>query len=488
MRKTKKNQYQKDWETAFSNNEEPELARFTSEPLSHYLQMSIPISSISNAKDAIKKIKFNSPEEVSDPAVWSMIMKDVGKWKRYIVYAVKNKSANKDEDAGYILVGGQKRLYAAMKLGLAELPARVITNTNRRLDYKIVTLFYNADFSSMSPFDKGQFLMETPPKYGMTIEEFISCSGLPYGTLRSLISAYKTANSVSPHLYYAYKQERINQLVVNRAKKLYMYGNDEYCKTLTDYLCHYGIEGIKNLEVWIETNTEKIPIRQKILNYINEALEKKGGAADLPYPVYGEQPEEYHVWDNECFFFSEEEKVLIAAILEKTDIAENKKRLFCHLVKDRLIDIDAANLQKINNLNSNDFKRCLGSYCGSSEKAFEYYNMLENVFKKQGCAVSFEKAQLPFLEACNSVSELSTIPEPEVLFYRNLHDGGLNSVECRRFARYIKYVETLPGPVFDQGKLTDIYQNPISRQYLDGFFEYAVRYRKAKEKIKTFFC
>lgn len=122
--------------------------------LKKFEQLQISINGIENKEDALSHVYFASFDERDDNEFLSMVLKDQGRGKQYVIYVVKT-----FDTKNYRLIYGQKRLYAAIKFKLEIVNVNIL-GSDIKLDWDAVNYLYENDFSSRSSYDKGRLFSD----------------------------------------------------------------------------------------------------------------------------------------------------------------------------------------------------------------------------------------------------------------------------------------------------------------------------------------
>ena len=459
--------------------------------IGYYREKEIPLPQIVNASDAVRRIRFSSPDEVNDPEIWRKILTNVNEWKKYVIYLIDVTPDEGDEEKKkYLLVYGQKRLYAAMKLGLEKVAARVYTQvTVKSLDPNIYSRMYREDYASLSPYEKGALIKELLESQKMTFEEFASKTGLQYATLRALQNAYRVANTASPFLKKAYEENKVGHFLVNRLKSYYRLGSDEYQKKLTDFLVEYGEIGWKYVERQAEKNTDAVVMREKILRAM-DAYAKK---TDLPTTAARRRDEKIRRFKeiNDLLELSVARRQELAELFDNIELPKGRLRTLYFLAADGIVDDKECNSHfydgiDLKNLVSFDY------IYGCLKKARESYDNLENLLIKKGneeggmyWSLYTDRYQKGFLESIEfpkgSVNYKYKMPDKYSGYkeYFAARDGWY----VKRFIDYLFFCTPNASGMSNE-YIFNLYKDEMVRGYFNDFCSSVMQYRFRKKSIR----
>ena len=446
----------------------------------YYEEKIVAIDQIVNKDDSFKRINFFSADETSDPEKWKSIMLDVGETKKYVMYVLDITEKENITDKAYFLVYGQKRLFAAHMLGLKTVKVRVFSkNIEKALDKNILMRFYSSDYASMIPYEKGAFLNKILSENNMKFEELAPKTGLPYGTLRAVFNAYRVSTSISRHLYNAYKNNEIEMYVVNRSKKYYLYGSDDYSKQLTDFLCRYGEVGFKYIDFYIKNSTEDIFVRNKILKAMSEyekvkSNEEKGKKRSYDYS-----------WINDACEINSEKAEKFSNIFKNLNLPKGRKKTLYILAAEEIVSLEECCDDFFENI-STKMLTTLDYYVGQFEEAKRNYDKLEETLANEYESLNIKQFQPEFKKAClfpYAVTFTKTIGKEFLPYEDSITKYGSKGA----FVRFCKYIVFCLNKKLDTESVVKLYDNDFIRGYFNGFCKYAVLHRKSKEKISEFF-
>ena len=464
--------------------------------LKKFDQAVIPIIDIVNREDALSRVYFASSEEQEDSEFLSMVLKDLNRGKQFAIYVVPC-----SEGGQYRLIYGQKRLYAAMKFGLKSVTVNVLPE-DLALDWNAVNVLYENDYASRNSYDKGKLFFDLLPLTGKKFEVLALQTGLPYHTLRSLDSAYKTAQKY-PSLGQAYKEEKVHQGIVNLAASLYKQLSAEDQKTLTAYLIQNKDYGVERLKIAVKTR-EDVPVRDRIIGYIQSDFDAVAAGTERPEPEYTVSLEDvltpllpgdtegensftpmYGFSKKGIAHFHEvykevESRKEAEADANKTKakkVSKHVLKFFYLLCRDLMIVIDADNLLILDKLWHNDsLPKSAGKYFNNFRKCYDCYKSLKKsypmlftmefsaVVPVQDCEIGTSNLTTAF-----SMDDYSDTLDPD--FYQTL----------------VQFISRTSYGVPENriSLMVKNYCNDAERMMLmTKMFDTAKRYRKAKASLK----
>ncbi len=462
--------------------------------LKKFVQTTISLTDIVNLDDALSRVYFSSAEEKEDPAFLSMVMKDLGRGKQFAIYVVPVSDGHR-----YQLIYGQKRLYAAIKSGFSSVIVNILPE-DLTLDWDAVKYLYENDFASRNSYDKGKLFSDILTITRKKFEVLALETGLPYHTLRSLDSAYKTARKY-PSLGEAYQEEKVHQGIVNLAASLYKQLPPDDQKILTDYLIANKDDGVERLKNAVKSR-EDIPVRDRIIGYIKSDFDAVAAGKDRPLPEYSVAPEDILTpllpGDEEgrdsftpMYGFSRDGIALFQNIYKETmarkeadakasktktkKISKHVLKFFYLLCRDQMILIDPDNLLILDRLWQDDrFPKSAGKYFNNFESCYDVYKSLSEAYPML-FTVNFA-AVVPVQDQessvlYNSVSFSSYSEDPDSDFYQSLF----------RFISRTSY-----GVPEDQIslKIKNYCDDSERILMMRKMFETADRYRKARINVK----
>ena len=228
----------------------------------------ISLSQIINRNQARYRIRFSSQEELTDRNYWMKITSRRAKYARFEATVVdESPEENIEWLKKYSILYGLKYLFAAEKLNLETIPVRVLKYDDN-LDISVVTEFFNADYLSLSAYEKGEFIDQLINRRSMRFTEISNKTGFSYNSLHTMYSAYKTARLYTP-LEAAYKECRITASNVLRSKSFFDIIPLTRHQELTDFFIRNGNYAADKLKQAVKNRRQNISKTQAILNEIN---------------------------------------------------------------------------------------------------------------------------------------------------------------------------------------------------------------------------
>ncbi len=453
--------------------------------LGYYNEETIPVDRIVNRTDVFRKIRFASPDEASDPDILLNITKDFGKWKKYVIWVLDaTPDIAETSKKKYVLVYGHKRLYAAVKLGFDRIKVRVFTKTaEKAMDKKIITRFFGADYASMTPYEKGEFLETVMKEENIGFEELAPGTGLPYATLRAFNSAYKAAMSVSPHLYRAYKADRLATNLVNLGKKYYLCGSDEYRKRLTDFFCEHGETGYKALHCAVESSDDDMPIRETIVKAM-ELYERKKAEVTAGRKNKKTASAAYPLIDS-AFGLHTARVHELAELVKETGLPKGRKKQLYFLAAGGLISDDQCTPVLFDGLDPKIITT-IDYLTGLLESSKRNYDSLENALKKDEPywnAAGFQREFSKAAEFPYKISYISRLPEEFIPFADKIRESGTKE----SFDRFHKYIKFSTDKAFSPEHVVALYSDDYIRGFFGDFCKYAIRYRDTRKAVADYF-
>ena len=118
----------------------------------------ISLSQIINRNQARYKIHFTSEEELVNQDYWMKIIRKSGSFAHFEPTVV-DETLEEDIEGlkKYSILYGLKYLFAAEMLNLETIPVKVLMYSDE-LDTSVVTEFFNADYLSLTAYEKGEFI------------------------------------------------------------------------------------------------------------------------------------------------------------------------------------------------------------------------------------------------------------------------------------------------------------------------------------------
>lgn len=367
--------------------------------LRKYTVATISKSAIVNFADALNHVYFANEAEKGDLDFLNQVMLNRGRGKQWAIYVL-----TLVENEQYQLIYGQKRLYAAEKLNKDVLTVYAI-NADAHLNMDAVNTLFLQDHASRSSYDKGRIFSDLLELTGEKFEQLAVETGLSYHTLRSIDSAYKTAQKY-PSLKKAYQAEQVHQGLVNLTANYYkQLPSPDDQQTLTDYLIQTRDDGFARLKKAVQAR-EDIPVRDRIIGYIQSDLHAAEIGESRPEPVYAVANEDIITpllpGDKEgassftpMFGISRDGILLFREIFDEVNkqkevraketkskvkkISKHVLKVFYLMCRDQLIYITADNLLMLDNLWENDrFPKFSGMFYHYFEKCYVIYTQMQH--------------------------------------------------------------------------------------------------------------
>lgn len=463
--------------------------------LRKYTVMTISKSAIVNAADALNHVYFATEDEKDDLNYLNKVMLNRGRGKQWAIYVLRLENGDQ-----YQLIYGQKRLYAAEKLNKEDLSVYTI-NADAHLNMDAVNTLFLQDYASRSSYDKGRIFAELLESTGEKFEQLAVETGLSYHTLRSIDSAYKTAQKY-PSLKKTYQAEQVHQGLVNLTAFLYkQLPSLEDQQTLTDYLVQTRDDGFTRLKKAVQA-CEDIPARDRIIGYIQSDLHSAEIGESRPDPVYTVAQEDILIpllpGDKEgassftpMFGISREGITLFREIFDevnkqkevqakeaKAKVKKNSKhvlKVFYLMCRDQLIYITAENLLALDTLWETDkFPKFSGMFYHYFEKCYVIYNRMQRsapyLFWRD-----FSEA-FPFQNNLENMAKLQWKSIPK--FIDDMTFYGLMKV-------YVQQLSSVPS---DYDHLSDLVakfcENPDRVAQAKTYFVTASRYLQSKDGLQ----
>lgn len=206
----------------------------------------VRIEQIANRNEAFRHVLFRSGEEMTGRAFWMAVVKGSSPYARCGVKVIDNTpDMDNEEEKRYTVLFGLKYLHAACMLELDRIPVTVLGDTGD-LDMNVVTAFFNADFCSLTEYEKGVFIRDLIRDRQISVNELARRSGCSFGTLQSLLSAI---NAASAHavLEDAYRFGLVGSYIVRHTKKFFDMTASENHRFLMDYILKYKRHAVYQL-------------------------------------------------------------------------------------------------------------------------------------------------------------------------------------------------------------------------------------------------
>ena len=195
----------------------------------------IRLSQIINRHQARYRIRFKSERELSDPEIWRKIINHRAAFAHFEATVIdQTPEENIDSLKKFTIIYGLKYLFAAEMLNLETIPVKVLKHTEH-LDSAVVTEFFNAEYLSLSGYEKGEFIGKLLKKTNLTLNDIARKAGFTYSAVQSMYSAYKNSN-IFPPLKEAYRNCRITASLVSLSIIFYKSSSPEIHQKLTDFI------------------------------------------------------------------------------------------------------------------------------------------------------------------------------------------------------------------------------------------------------------
>lgn len=354
----------------------------------------IEIRAIQNLDEAFQTISFETESQKSDPIYLKDITKDspVGRQYEVFVIALRTEYESDDPRQKYRILYGQRRVYAIKKLGGKFVKATVLP-VNFPLNYRLVQALFYCDYASLSPYDKGKVLLDLLNEYGIGIEAAAMQIGLPYHTLRSLDSAYKTAIKYKS-LDEAYRCKKINQAIVNSTAVYYSCLNEKEQEVLTDYLVSKKWEGFTRIKTAVKSRgidkKNKSSVARVVIDFIEEDIYAQKRGLIPPNPDYKMTTKQLLPLDDEensftpMYCFDQLTIIAINNIFRAWRlgrwVTQKKAKVIYLLYRDNIMDMTSADLDKINSFWGNEsYRMKFIFYLNNYEFCYKYFNDLRAI-------------------------------------------------------------------------------------------------------------
>ena len=224
----------------------------------------ISLTQIINRNQARYKIHFTSEEELVNQDYWMKIIRKSGSFAHFEPTVVDETPEEDIEGLKkYSILYGLKYLFAAEMLNLETIPVKVLMYCNE-LDTSVVTEFFNADYLSLTAYEKGEFIDRLMIKRNIDLTEISKRTGFSYNSLLSMYSAYNVSK-ICPPLETAYKECRITAANVLHSKPYYEEIPLGCYQELTDYFVRNGNYAAGSLKQALQNRNDKLTNAQAIL-------------------------------------------------------------------------------------------------------------------------------------------------------------------------------------------------------------------------------
>ncbi len=232
----------------------------------------ISLSQIINRNQARYKIRFSSEEEFVNRDYWMKIIRKTGNFAHFEATVVDETPEEViDGLKKYSILYGLKYLFAAEMLNLETIPVKVLKYSDE-LDTSVVTEFFNADYLSLSAYEKGEFIDRLMIKRNINLTEVSKRTGFSYNSLLSMYSAYNVSK-ICPPLETAYKECRVTAANVLHSKPFFEEIPLGCYQELTDYIVRYGNYAAGSLKQALQNRDDHLTKAQAILLEITSEKE-----------------------------------------------------------------------------------------------------------------------------------------------------------------------------------------------------------------------
>lgn len=230
-------------------------------------QKIISLTQIANRNEVRYRIRFKSEDEFSNPEIWNNIVTRRQAYAHFTATVIDQTPEVKiDGLKKYFLVYGLKYLFAAEMLNLETIPVRVLDQT-RDIDSSVITSFYQADYLSLSGYEKGEFLENLKARTGLSIGEIAQKAGFTYSSLQSIYGAYCESRKYRP-LEDAFKAGKITSSLVQSCSFFYKSTGPSIHKDLTGFIVEKRKNAYDLLRRGINSRDEGVTVRKAIRNVI----------------------------------------------------------------------------------------------------------------------------------------------------------------------------------------------------------------------------
>lgn len=399
----------------------------------------ISLSQIINRHQARYRIRFKSERELSDPEIWREIINHRAAFAHFEATVIDQTPEEKiDGLKKFTIIYGLKYLFAAEMLNLETIPVKVLKHTER-LDSAVVTEFFNADYLSLSGYEKGEFIGKLMKKTNLTLNDIARKAGFTYSAVQSMYSAYKNSKNFPP-LKEAYMNCRITASLVNFSIIFYKSSSPEIHQKLTDFLVEGGKKANTLLRTAMENRDSSLTVSQMIWNVINEISEEQ---AEVP--------------KRDIF-----EDVNSSLKADGVDMSEIKQTEITEKMK-----------------NDKKYRVQILSYQTIREKSLEAYDRLCSILPKKLILDYDTSLTLP-----NRTQFSYAAPKKMKKMCRNRINQ--NITDKRLFMRIMEYFDTADENLScsDLLEITEnMYMNQYTRKQFSSFFKFSILYRNKRDKV-----
>ena len=398
----------------------------------------ISLSQIINRNQARYKIHFSSEEELVNRDYWMKIILKRANFAHFGATVVDETPAEEIEGLKkYSILYGLKYLFAAEMLNLETIPVKVVMYSDN-LDSSVVTEFFNADYLSLSAYEKGEFIERLMIKRNIDLTEISKRTGFSYNSLLSMYSAYNISK-ICPSLETAYKECHVTAANVLHSKPYFEEVPLGCYQELTDYIVRNGNYAAGSLKRAVQNRNDNLTNAQAILLEITSEKECTCNVS---------------MKSMDRISASLKEDGLELSCTEQKQMSEKMKtdKKYNHLIL---------------------------SYQTLRDKCHEAYNSLSTALPKE-LVLEFDTAvTLP-----DRTQYSYAAPPRAKQACRNNIPKDVN--EKRLFARIMEYVdktETCPDPKDLLQKTLELNGKPEIQLLFSEFFKFSIFYRNMRSKV-----
>ena len=400
----------------------------------------ISLSQIINRNQARYKIHFTSEEELVNRKYW---MKIILKRANFAYFGATVVDETPDEEIEglkkYSILYGLKYLFAAEMLNLETIPVKVLMYSDD-LDTAVVTEFFNADYLSLSAYEKGRFIDRLMIKRNIDLTEISKRTGFSYNSLLSMYSAYNTSR-ICPFLENAYKESLVTASNVLHSKPFFEEIPLGCYQELTDYIVRNGNYAAGSLKQALQNRDDHLTKAQAILLEITS------------------------VKDITCHINT-----------------NSMNRISASLKEDGLELSGTVQMQMSEKMKTDRrFNKQILSYQTLRDKCYEAYNKLSAALP-QKLVLEFDTAiTLP-----DRTQFSYAVPARAKKACRNNIPKDIN--EKRLFARIMEYLdktESYSNPKDLLEKTLELNGKPEIQRLFSDFFKFSIFYRNMRDKVIT---
>lgn len=403
-----------------------------------YQTWTISISQIVNKEAAKFRIRFNPGEDRGNTELWRAITGKRAAFAHLDPIVVDHTPEENNNDLKkFSILYGMKCLFAAEMLNMEKIQVKVILHPEV-LDSRIVTDFFNADYMSLSAYEKGLFLDKLRRKWNIEFNQIAVRTRLSYSSLKNMAMAYKIAN-IYPALGKAFQERKVTVFMVLRAKKIFDVTALSIHQQITDFMVEHGKVSIGLLESAVSRKTKGNPATQEVLAVMSE---KKSTESSQ------------NIVDRICSSLSE----------DGMDISEDKQQS----IAERMGSDKKYGIQML-------------SYQTIRDDCLEAYRNLSSILPSD-LQMDFDSA----LEMPNRTQFSYAVPKRMKKMCRNNTPEGVN--DRRIFSRIMEYFDSASAGLEETElfKLTtEYYSDLYKRKQFSNFFKFSILFRNFREKVKN---